>query len=152
METRNFMKNTLLIFISLFLLISCEKNDDINKCASKEPPADYIVVSIIDSEGNSLLGINNTYKPSDISLSRGHKFIPLSYFKYDEEIYMMLSYYEMESEKEYELKLNSQETDIINLKISMYNTDCFLYLKRVEKFVLNGNEIQFNGDFYEIQK
>lgn len=146
------MKNTLLVFISLFVLISCEKNDDINICATKEPPADYIVISIIDSEGNSLLGVNNTYKPSDITLNRGYKFIPLRFFEYDEKILLILPYYEMESEKNYELKLNEQETDILNLKINWYNTDCFLYLKSVERFVLNGVEIQSNGDFYEIQK
>lgn len=146
------MKNIILIVISLFLLSSCEKNDDDNLCATTSPPPDFITISIVDNEGNSLIGLNNTYKPSDISLIRGNQYIPLRFYEYDEIIFMEFDYYEMSSEKDYELKLNEQETDILNLKINRYNTDCFLYLKSVEKFVYNEIEIQSNSGFYEIRK
>lgn len=141
-----------MIVIGLFLLISCEKNDDNNICATTEPPADYVVVSIIDNEGNSLLGVNNVYNPQDITLSKGLRFVPIRYFEYEDVFFMIIPFYEMDSEMDYELKLNEEETDILNLKINVYNTDCFLYLKSVEKFVVNGGEVQFNGDFYEIRK
>ncbi|MBK5212453.1 MAG: hypothetical protein JJE55_02180 [Flavobacteriaceae bacterium] len=149
------MKKSHLLFtaiIALLILSSCSKKDD-NLCATTEPPSDTITISIIDNEGNSLLGENNTYKPSEITLNRNNQNIPLRFYEYDGKTFMELYYYEMESEKDYALKLNDQETDILNLKLNTYNTECFKGLRSVVKFNLNGEEIQRDVNYaFIIQK
>ena len=138
--------------VALLILSSCSKsfNDD---CAATDPPYPTIQISIIDSEGNSLIGEENIYKPSEIKLNRGDQNISLRFYEYEGKTFMELSYFDMESEKDYFLKLNEQETDILNLKLNTYNTDCFKGLRNVEKFLLNGVEIQRDVNYsFVIQK
>lgn len=145
------MKNISIVIFSFLILSSCSKRND--DCATTDPPEPTVQISIIDNEGNSLLGENNTYKPSEITLNRGSQNIPLRFYEYDGKIFMELYYYEMESEKDYALKLNDQETDILNLKLNTYNTDCFDGLKSLVKFNLNGVEIQRDVNYaFIIQK
>lgn len=144
------MKNTFLIILSLFFMLSCDTNDD---CAATDPPPTTVQILILDSDGNSLIGEDNIYKPSEIRLDRGNQNIPLRFYDFDGKTYIDLYYYEMESEKDYNLKLNEQETDILNLKLNTYNTDCFDGLKSVVKFILNGEEIQRDVNYaFIIQK
>jgi len=146
------LKNTILLFFSLMILTSCSKsfNDD---CAATDPPEPIVQILIVDSDGNSLIGENNVYKPSEITLNRGNQNISLRFYDYDGKTFMEFYYYEMESEKDYALKLNDQETDILNLKLNTYNTDCFEGLRSLVKFNLNGEEIRRGADYaFIIQK
>lgn len=146
------MKNTILLLFSLMILTSCStsSNDD---CAATDPPEPTVQISIIDREGNSLVGENNIYRPSEITLNRGSQNIPLRFYEYDGKTFIEFYYYDMESEKDYSLKLNDQETDVLNLKLNTYNTDCFEGLRSLVKFNLNGEEIQRDANFaFIIQK
>ncbi|MEM0516968.1 MULTISPECIES: hypothetical protein [Aequorivita] len=145
------MEKIYVVFFLLLIMSACDTNDD---CAATDPPPQSIHISILDTEGNSLIGENNIYKPTEITLDRGNQNIPLRFYDYDGKTFIELYYYDMESEKDYNLMLNQQETDILKLKINIYNTDCFTELKSVEKFLLNGEEIQRDNETYSyiIQK
>ena len=132
------MKNVVVIIFSLALLSSC---------ASFDPREAAINISIVDKEGNSLLGDDNIYKPSDITLTRGDQTILLIFNEVNEETQIRLFYSEMESGKDYQLKLNDQETDVLNLKLETLVSECFDFLS-VDAFFLNDEEIQMNEDSY----
>lgn len=149
------MKNAILIIsviISLLILTSCSKTID-NDCATVSPPEQSIPVSIIDAEGNSLIGEDNVYKPSEITLTNGSQSVFLSFYEVDEKTYMGLYYVDMLSDTDYYLKLNADETDTVNLKLKTYNTECFNELKSVETFLYNNQEISpSGGNPFTIQK
>ena len=144
------MKNIYLLFSFFLLLIACDTNND---CAATDPREPAFSIRILDNEGNSLIGEDKIYKPSEIALTRGSQIINLIFNEYNEENYITLYYPEMESEKDYQLKLNDQEIDILNLKLKNIEGECFDFLS-VEAFYVNGIEIQFDNDSYSyiIQK
>lgn len=145
------MKKLVLIIFGLMVFASCSKSDNHN-CATVSPPEPAVSILIVDSEGNSLLGEDNVYKPSEIKLNRGSQEIPLMFYDQDGTTFMSLWYHDMESEKDYFLKLNEEETDVINLKINTYNTECFQGLRGLEKFLVNGKEIQSDSHAFVIEK
>ncbi|MEH6763183.1 MAG: hypothetical protein V7655_01690 [Aequorivita antarctica] len=138
------MKNTFLIIFSLLFMLSCDTNDD---CAATDPREPAINIRIVDTAGNSLIGENNIYKPSEITLSRGSQEVFLIFNEYNEETYIKLYYPEMESEKDYQLKLNDQEIDILNLRLKNLEGECFDFLS-MESFSINGEEIQLDNNSY----
>ena len=144
------MKNTILIILSLVLLASCNKNDE---CEAIIPSDPAFNIRIVDGDGISLIGENNIYKPSEITLTRGSQTIFLLFNEYNEETYIKLYYPEIESGKDYQLKLNEQETDILNLTLKNIEGECFDFLS-VEAFYINGAEVPFDSDSYSyvIQK
>ncbi len=122
------MKKSYLLFfgiITFFILFSCDKNDN---CEAVIPAQPAINIRILDNEGNSLIGENNIYKPSEISLTRGSQIINLIFNDNNEETYITLYYPEIESGKDYQLKLNNEETDILNLKLKNIEGECFDFL------------------------
>lgn len=139
------VRNIVIVTFSLILLSSCSPNS--NDCSAIDPVPPEVKISIVDSEGNSLIGENNIYKPSEITLTRGDQTIFLMFSEYNEKTYINLYYPEMESGKDYKLKLNDQETDILNLQLKLIPGACFDFLS-VEAFFLNGEEIQFDNDSY----
>ncbi len=146
------MKNILIVIFSFLMLSSCSKKSD--DCAATDPKEPAFNIRIMDAEGNSLIGEDKIYKPSEIKLSRGSQTIFLIFEDAnDGETYIRLYYPEMESEKDYQLKLNEQEIDILNLKLKNIEGECFDFLS-VEAFYVNGIEIQLDNDSYSyiIQK
>jgi hypothetical protein len=129
---------------------SCETRDD--ECDFVFPKQPIAGISIVDSEGNSLIGEDNVYKPSEITLSDGAEEIPLEFIEFREVTRMSFYFGFMISEKKYFLKLNETETDTINMTIHAYPTKCFGMMKEIEKFSVNGEEIEGEGDIYVIQK
>lgn len=145
------MKNIVVIIFSVLLLSSCSRN--IYNCAETDAREPAINISIVDSEGNSLIGEDNIYKPSEITLTRGDQTIFLVFIEFSEETQIRLFYSEMESGKDYKLKLNDQESDVLNLKLKTLVSECFDFLS-VDAFFLNGEEAELNNDSYSyiIQK
>jgi len=145
------MKSIVIIIFSLLLLSSC--SNDVNNCAATDPREPAINILIVDAQGSSLIGEENVYKPSEITLSRGDQTIFLIFNEDNEEIFITLYYPEMESVKDYQLKLNDQEVDILNLKLRTTAGECFDFLS-VNTFLLNGEEIQMDSELnaYIIRK
>ncbi len=144
------MKSTFFVIISLFFLGSCsKKNDD---CETIQPPEPAINIRILDASGNSLIGEDNIYNSSEITLTRGDKTINLLFPKNNEETYITLYYPDMESDKDYQLKLTNQEIDFLNLILA--NNDGFCYdILEVEALYINGKEIQRDANYaYVIEK
>ena len=94
-----------------------------------------------------MIGENNIYKPSEITLTRGSQTVFLSFEENNNITYIRLLYTDMESEKNYELKLNGLETDILNIKYRLERGECFDYLV-IEGFYVNGEEMVFDNDSY----
>ncbi|PVW13833.1 hypothetical protein DDV96_11810 [Marixanthomonas spongiae] len=71
--------------IKIFFLIivlqffSCDRYDDCAMLLS--PPQSVALVTIEDSKGNSLLGEDNVYKPSEITLTGNEDTLFLNFFK-----------------------------------------------------------------------
>ncbi len=145
------MKNIVVLIFSLVLLSSCSRNRF--NCAQTDDREAAINISIVDGDGNSLIGEDKNYKPADIKLTRGSQEIVLIFNEFGETTLIKLFYSEMESGKEYQLKLNDQETAELNLKLETVVSECFDFLS-VETFLLNGQEIQEDSDSntYIIQK
>jgi|SRR5690554_5006910 len=145
------MKNILVLIFSLVLFSSCTRT--MYNCAQTDSRETAINISIVDDEGNSLIGEDKNYKPADIKLTRGSQEIVLIFNEFGETTLIKLFYSEMESGKEYQLKLNDQETAELNLKLETVVSECFDFLS-VETFLLNGQEIQEDSDsnMYIIQK
>ncbi|MCG2430512.1 hypothetical protein [Aequorivita xiaoshiensis] len=139
------MKNTILLIFSLIILSSCTKKE--GDCSVIDIIEPVINISILDSLGNSLIGENNIYKPSEITLTRGSQTVFLSFEENNNITYIRLLYTDMESEKNYELKLNGLETDILNIKYRLERGECFDYLV-IEGFYVNGEEMVFDNDSY----
>ncbi|MBT0608572.1 hypothetical protein [Aequorivita echinoideorum] len=143
------MRNKIIIILSFIIMFSCG-NDD---CENIFPLIPQISISIEDIDGNSLLGEENIYKPSEITLTRGNQNIQLIFEETEGKIILYLDYTDMESGQDYLLKLNDVETDILNLTICVNKGECSDTLV-VEKFLLNGEEIIKNAESfrYIIQK
>ena len=142
------MKRLHLLFmtiIALLILSSCSKKDDDCPVIDIIEPA--INITILDSLGNSLIGENNIYKPSEITLIRGAQTVFLSFQENNDITYIRLLYTDMESEMDYELKLNELETDILNIKYRSERGECYDYLV-VEAFYVNGEELVYDNDLY----
>lgn len=147
------MRKAFLLIFSLLFVLACSKNYD--DCYSIFPGTPEVYVVLMDSEGNSLLGENNVYKPSEISLLRGEeKMDNLSFQEYSGGIIVMvLNYRQMEAEVDYELKLNEEESDIINIKKSDQDIQCLTNVKLLEEFWVNGEQILIKDNrWYVIQK
>ena len=145
------MKNKILIVLSCILLLSCNKNDE---CEAIQPPQPIAFISIIDGDGVSLIGEDNVYKPSEISLIKDGQQISAIDFYEDESIGITVIqiYFDLlESGQDYILKLNSQETDILNLDIVRNDGFCFNTFE-IEEFRVNGQAIQPDLNTYVIQK
>lgn len=140
-----FIRNIATVIFCTLLITSCSKQN--NDCASIFPVPPEVNISIVDSEGNSLIGEDKTYKPSEITLTRGNQSIPLSFNEYDGQMVITMFYPEMESGKDYLFKLNDQETDTLNVILKKINGECFDTLS-IEGFFINGVELQFNRDSY----
>tara|TARA_R100000306_G_scaffold945_1_gene2588 strand:- start:186 stop:662 length:477 start_codon:yes stop_codon:yes gene_type:complete len=152
LDTCNMKKNILLkIIVCFFILqfVSCDSNDDCGSYLSPSPSITYI--SIEDSEGNSLLGENNEYKPSKITLTRGTDTLLLDFSEGNDKIAIVLFFEQLESEKNYSLNLNAEETEILNLTLKINRGECF-DVSEIETFRLNGAEIQPENGAYIIQK
>ncbi len=145
------MKNILVLIFSLVLLSSCSRNRF--NCAQTDDREAAINISIVDGDGNSLIGEDKIYKPSGITLTRGDEEILLIFNEFDEKTLIKLFYSEMESGKDYQLKLNEQETAELNLKLETLVSECFDFLT-VDTFLLDGQEVQLHNDSntYIIQK
>lgn len=139
------MKNTVLIVFALLILSSCTKNN--YGCGATDPKEPAINIRILDSEGNSLIGEDNLYKPSEITLTRGKQTIYLLFNENDNETSILLYFTEIVSGVDYQLKLNDQETDILKLDLKISESECFDVLY-VEAFYLNGEEIQLDNDSF----
>ncbi len=138
------MKHNIVIIISFLFLLSCtKKNED---CATIQPPEPDIYIKIEDSFGISLIGEDNIYKPSEITLTRENQTVPLMFLEENEETLIKIYYPEIESGEDYQLKLNDQETDILNLKL--VNTEGFCYdVLSVEVLKVNDVELMNEGGF-----
>lgn len=143
------LKYVIAIFIVLFAITSCTRK--YSECATIDPAPSVAYISIIDSEGNSLIGEDKVYKPSEITLTRGDQSIFLNFIE-DGEITMIEVYFDqMESNMDYMLKLNSNETDILNLDITRHNGLCFDTFE-IESFTVNGTLIEPDVNTYTIIK
>lgn len=140
-----------IIIFSLFLFSACSPN--LNDCAAIDSRIPAVDIRIQNKAGKSLIGEENTYKPSEITLTRGEQNILLIFNENKEGTYITLYYPEMESEKDYLLKLNDTETDILNLKFKNLAGRCFDFLT-VETFNLNNQKIKLDSvsNSYIIQK
>lgn len=145
------MKNIVVLLFSVILLSSCSRN--IYNCAQIDPREPAVNISIVDSDGNSLIGEDNIYKPSEITLTRGDQTILLIFDLVNDETQITLYYPEMKSGEDYQLKLNDQETDVLNLNLENLVGECFDFLS-VNTFLYNGEEIQLNSNLnsYRIEK
>ncbi|SRX55987.1 hypothetical protein [Aequorivita sp. CIP111184] len=145
------MKNKILIVLSCLVILSCNKNDE---CESIQPSQPIAFISIIDGDGVSLIGEDNVYKPSEISLEKdGQQISAIDFFE-DESIGITVIqiYFDLlESGQDYMLKLNSEETDILNIDIARNDGFCFDTYE-IEKFQVNGQAIQPDLNTYVIQK
>ena len=145
------IRRTTLLTIGLLLLIlaSCKKTDD---CDSVLPTCSCAYIGIVDSEGNSLLGPANVYKPAEITLSREGQIIELTTTDLGgEDLYLNLFFSEMLSGEDYLLQLNDMETEILNLEIIENKGPCFTTYT-IQKFSLNGIEIMEDAERYLIEK
>ncbi|CAM3422338.1 hypothetical protein [Aequorivita lipolytica] len=142
------MEKTFLIILSIVIFASCDRKDE---CESVFPAPPTIAISIVDNEGKSLIGEENTYKPSEIMLSRNGQEIELEFIEFQGNTSIGLNYGSMQSMADYDFRLRANETDILNLTINEYDGDCFNY-KRVDSFKLNGEEISSETTSYIIQK
>lgn len=145
------MKNIIVLIFSVVLFSSCSRT--IYNCAQIDDREAAINISIVDGEGVSLIGEDKTYKPSNITLTRGNQEVLLIFDEFDETTIIKLFYSEMESGKDYQLKLNDQETAQLNLKLKTEVNECFDFLA-VDTFLLDGEEISLQSDSntYIIQK
>ncbi|RFN58319.1 hypothetical protein [Marixanthomonas ophiurae] len=140
----------LLLSILLFIFASCSK-DNYSDCALVSPVEPIAFISIEDSEGVSLLGEDNVFKPSEITLTRGTDTLFLDFSEGDDKMAIVLFIEQFESEEDYSLNLNDEESEILNLTLKLNPGKCFDVLS-IEKFKLNGEEIQPENGAYIIQK
>lgn len=120
-------------------------------CATVSPPEAIAFISIADSEGNFLLGEDNVYKPSEITLTRDKDTLFLDFTEDNDKTAIILFHDQLESEKDYSLNLNDKESEILNLTIVVNETRCF-DVSGIETFRVNGEEIQSENNAYIIQK
>ena len=145
--------STAFVVVSLFLVVftSCKKNDD-DACANALPTCSCAYIGIVDSEGNSLLGPNNVYEPSEISLTNKGQVIDLIQDDLGgEDIFLRFSLVDIISGQDYLLQLSSIETDIVNLVVTEQTDECFTTFT-LQEFRLNGMEIEVEGEFILIEK
>lgn len=140
----------LLLSILLFIFASCSK-DNYSDCALVSPVEPVAFISIENSEGVSLLGEDNVYKPSEITLTRGTDTLFLDFSEGNDKMVIVLFFEQFESEKDYFLNLNDDETEMLNLSLKLNPGKCFNVLS-IEKFKLNSEEIQLENGAYTIQK
>ncbi len=136
------MKHIIIIVIGLFLSSSCSIERD--NCAAMDPREPAINIRIQNEAGNSLIGENKIYKPSQITLTRNDQTIPLIFDDETGQTYIKLYYPEMESGKDYKLKLNNQETDTLKLKLRYLVGQCFGFLY-VNTFYINYQKIEMDS-------
>ena len=137
-----------------FLLLSCSSKHD--ECATILPPPADVNIIIVNSEGVSLLGEDNIFKPSEILLQRDGQNTGALYFTEDElnsNVVMVIHYGILQSGVNYNLILNSEETDLLNFSIQRINGPCYDVFE-LESFKLNGSEVPFDEDlfYYIIEK
>ena len=116
----------LLLCILLFIFASCSK-DNYSDCALVSPIEPIAYISIEDSEGASLLGEDNVYKPSEITLTRGTDTLSLDFSEGNNKMAIVLFFEQFESEKDYSLNLNDDETDILNLNLKLTTNFYFFF-------------------------
>lgn len=127
-------------------------SDKYNECDTLYPALPEAGISIVDNDGNSLIGEDNLYKPSEISLTREEQNIPLDFFENDGKMIIFFYYGEIQEGTDYFLKLNSEETDVINLDLRIDEGVCFDILK-IETFLYNNQEIHSDmGSIYTVHK
>lgn len=127
-------------------------SDKYNECDTLYPALPEAAISIVDNDGNSLIGEDNLYKPSEISLTREEQNIPLDFFENDGKMIIFFYYGEIQEGTDYFLKLNSEETDVINLDLRIDEGVCFDILK-IETFLYNNQEIHSDmGSIYTVHK
>lgn len=136
------MKHIIIIVIGLFLLASCSIERD--NCAATDPREPAINIRIQNEAGNSLIGENKIYKPSGITLTREDQSVMLLFNEENGQTYITLYYPEMESGRDYKLKLNDQETDILKLKLRYLVGQCFDFLS-VDTFYINDQKIELDS-------
>ena len=125
------------LFVLLMSFASCN-NDDDDGCEGEDPGPNEAFFGVFNQDGVSLIGVGNTYDPSEIILSNSSLDFPLSQVTFfnSDDIFMRFSYDSMETGIDYLLMLNSTEVDVINLVFSFQETDCFT-IKRIEEFKIN---------------
>jgi len=139
------MKNTILLIFSLLILASCTKKNE--ECESIQPPEPAVNIRILNEAGKSLIGENNIYKPSEITLTSGDETIFLLFEESDEETYIKLYYPDIVSGQDYQLKLNEEETDVLNMKLIVNEGFCYDVLS-VEAIFINGKKILYDTDLF----
>lgn len=150
------MKKVASLIFGLFIIFGCSKSSD--DCPPISPIDPSVNVAIVDMDGNSLIGDDNVYKPSEITLSRGGHNVELAFFEDNNFDLTMMTFLfdQMESEKDYFLKLNEDEVEVLNLSISLLaiDTDCSGSIQKIlDEFYLNGEKIDItNHYYYVIQK
>lgn len=142
------MKNLLMVILVGTIFLSCTKK---NYCESIQPAQTVIQISIVDGNGNSLIGEDNRFKPSEITLSKFNQTVYLDFYEFEGNTFIQLNYGQINSKENYNFKLSELETDILNLTINTREGDCFDILE-VGSFVLNGQIISNISNLYTIQK
>ena len=84
-------------------------------------------------------------------MTRGTDTLLLDFSEGNDKIAIVLFFEQLESEKNYSLNLNAEETEILNLTLKINRGECF-DVSEIETFRLNGAEIQPENGAYIIQK
>lgn len=147
------MKKSYLLGSLLILLILTSCSSKYDECESIIPAPSTITISIIDAEGNSLIGEENVYKPSDISLEKDGQDVNVIFLFTDEisgVTFINLNYPLLQSGQDYILELNSEENVILNLDVNRKDGVCFDSFE-IETFRAKGIVVEPQDGVYSIQ-
>jgi len=135
----NMMKNYFTITVCSFLILLNSCGNKNTGCEQFSPPDPLLDIVVVDAEGNSLLGDNGIYKPSNMVFENENGKVEL---KYDNGTSKSLKFNidDVNSGQDYSLKLNDQETETINMTIEKLDEKCGSYLN-VISVKLNGKDI-----------
>ena len=145
------IKSLYIIFLCI-VIISCNKNDD-DTCAGVFPEEPVITFSIIDENGDNLLGEDNIFKPSQITLTRDDQSIDLFFYEQDNSTFLEVPYPQMEDEVTYFLKLTANDTDLLSVDWRLMDGSCFDSFS-IDSFIYNQTNVEVEDTqfFYEIVK